>query len=274
MTASFTPAPRDTCSAYSVPTDRSVLAVLASIITLSAAACGIFLMSEGFRRADNMGDGPNKMSFRVVGVATSGSSIPFSQSAMVQSSVPDPPGMLIEPAGYVPRKNIYIESNIDDLTNYVGVESKYQSYDQNSVASDPGSFDRHPAPGLVALRGLGNKTFRSIPYFDVDIACGKGKANYVKHECVVREQRSFDALISQWDKISYQVKSFCAAWARNNMSGQTYKYVNLEKCIRAESSKEAMRRKFSEPPPKFNDRGIFNDRAIYETRRDDFKAVP
>ena len=104
-----------------------------------------------------------------------------------------------------------------------------------------GSDKAHPTP---------------IPFFEVDVSCAKYIESYIRRQCVLREQKSFDHLLSEWDRTGSAIKANCIA--RSKLSA-TDQYRVLDSCVHVESAKGEVIRRLQNPSPRFDYRSYFSE---------------
>jgi hypothetical protein len=94
-----------------------------------------------------------------------------------------------------------------------------------------------------------------VPYFQVDASCAKYE-NYLQRQCVLREQKSFDLLISVWDRTGSAIRTDCIARAKISPTDQ---YRVLESCVHLEAARQEAIKRIQGPTPQFDYRGYFSE---------------
>jgi hypothetical protein len=94
-----------------------------------------------------------------------------------------------------------------------------------------------------------------VPYFQVDSSCAKYE-NYLQRQCVLREQKSFDLLISVWDRTGSAIRTDCIARAKISPTDQ---YRVLESCVHLEAARQEAIKRIQGPTPHFDYRGYFSE---------------
>jgi hypothetical protein len=116
----------------------------------------------------------------------------------------------------------------------------------------------NPSEGRGARSGSDKVRPTPIPFFEVDASCAKYIENYLRRQCVLREQKSFDHLISEWDRTGSAIRANCIA--RSKLS-PTDQYRVLDSCVHVESAKGEVIRRLQDPSPRFDYRGYFSEGA-------------